>query len=168
MQRRTLLSLFCISLCLVPALANAQHPVGGSATVNGKTQRVAPHDQFMPRTGHESLPQLITACWLAEGSGKNRDATFDQYQGKFTAEVVTRWCRSTLKVNGPADRVKRGGTLSSIDTLDLRLRTDTIDFELSERAGRVVHATLNQRVIPAEWWSGIRERVLGLARVPTR
>jgi hypothetical protein len=122
----------------------------------------------------ETLAAILERCWAVEeiksghsSSFSSHDTNFDQRVGLFSGQVHRRWCSSSLEANGPVKHGAKRDYLTRIDSLTLRLSTDTITAELQERAGQAPRLTVNGRIANSDWWrAGSRERVLRLARVP--
>ena len=118
-----------------------------------------------PTTG--TLPAIVEACWRAEGTGTNHNSDLDQSVGRFRADVRTRWCRATLHAGGRIERRGARDQFATIDSLVMRLSTDTLTAELRERPGAAPQLVVNGRPAPAGWWQGeARARVLRFAKVP--
>ena len=122
----------------------------------------------------DSLASILERCWGVEEiksshstNFSSRNSDFDQAVGLFQGEVRRRWCHTSVEARGPVERLGKREYLARIDSLTLRLSTDTITAELHERAGELPRLTVNGRAASADWWlAGSRERVLRLARVP--
>jgi hypothetical protein len=133
-------------------------------------QDLQSHDgtaEFGFRRPDETLASILERCWRAEELKSKRNTDFHQDAGLFRGEVRLRWCRTSLEARGPVERRGNRDYLAHIDSLTLRLSTDTINAELRERAGEPPRLTVNGHAARADWWrAGSRERVLRLARVP--
>lgn len=115
----------------------------------------------------DTLAAILERCWRADEIGSSRNADFSQDVGLFRGKVSLRWCRATIDARGPVVRRGKRDYLTRIDSLTLHLKTDTIDAELHERAGKAPRLVVNGHPTNADWWTaGFRERVLSLARVP--
>lgn len=114
-----------------------------------------------------TLSAILEACWRAEGTGTNLNSDLDQSVGRFRADVRTRWCRATLHAGGRLERRGTRDQFATIDSLVMRLSTDTLTAELRERPGAAPQLVVNGRSAPVGWWQGdARARVLRLAKVP--
>ncbi len=138
-----------------------------TATFLLQTAAFAAQAQQSTPESPQTLASILERCWRAEEIGSNRNTDFSQDIGLFRGEVRLRWCRTSLEARGPVERRGHRDYLVRIDSLTLRLRTDTITAELRERSGQPPQLIMNGKTAAADWWrAGSRERVLRLARVP--
>jgi len=122
----------------------------------------------------DTIAAILERCWRAEEikaghstSFSSSNTDFDQVVGLFRGEVHLRWCRTSLEAQGPVEHRGKRDYLARIDSLTLRLQTDTITLEVRERAGEPTRLMVNGHAATSDWWrAGSRERVVRLAGVP--
>jgi hypothetical protein len=122
----------------------------------------------------DTIAAVLERCWRAEEikaghstSFSSSSSNFDQVVGLFRGDVHLRWCRTSLEAWGPVEHHGKRDYLARIDSLTLRLQTDTIILELRERADEPTRLMVNGHAATTDWWrAGSRERVLRLAGVP--
>lgn len=141
--------------------------IGSSAHGQPPAMQPPTDPKANPSVTADTLTAILERCWRADEIGSNRNVDFSQNVGLFRGQVSLRWCRTSMEAWGPVERRGKRDYFTSIDSLSLHLKTDTIDANLRERSGGPPRLMVNGRATNAGWWvRPFRERILKLARVP--